>query len=88
MRASGTVLMPMALSIAAIAVIEVPLATWLSRTRGLDGIWFAYAATFSAMFLLQGAFYGLVWSERARALSKLPGPQASLKHAGPSAAGV
>ncbi len=64
MRASGTVLAPMALSIAAIVLVEVPLAQWLSRTRGLDGIWLAYAATFSAMFALQAAYYHFVWSTR------------------------
>ena len=62
MRASGTVLAPMALSIAAIVLVEVPLAQWLSRTRGLDGIWFAYGATFTTMFLLQGGYYALAWS--------------------------
>ncbi len=66
MRASGTVLAPMALSIAAIATVEVPVATVLARVRGLDGIWFAFAATFATMFVLQAGYYCLVWRVRGR----------------------
>ncbi len=66
MRASGTVLAPMALSIAAIVLVEVPVATWLARVRGLDGVWWAFAATFSTMFVLQALYYGLVWRVRGR----------------------
>ncbi len=77
MRASGTVLAPMALSIAAIALVEVPVATMLSRSWGLDGIWFAYAATFSVMFLLQGGYYRFVWRERRRAWWSVVRQQAS-----------
>ena len=73
MRASGTVMVPVALSIAAIALVEVPLATWLSRTRGLDGIWLAYAATFCAMFVLQAGFYFGVWSGGRRGSVPSPG---------------
>ena len=72
MRASGTVLVPVGLSITAIACLEVPMATWLSRTRGLDGIWFALAATFCAMFILQWLFYTLVWSDKGRSPVRKP----------------
>jgi len=64
MRASGTVFVPMALSIFAIAAIEVPVAVVLSRTIGLKGVWVAYPATFCAMFLLQAGYYLLVWRKR------------------------
>ncbi|MGO4716888.1 MATE family efflux transporter [Bradyrhizobium sp. 2TAF24] len=64
MRASGTVFVPMALSIFAIAAIEVPVALVLSRTIGLKGVWVAYPATFCAMFLLQAGYYLLVWRKR------------------------
>lgn len=65
MRASGTVFAPMALSIFAIAAIEVPSAVILSRSIGLDGIWAAYPITFCAMLVLQMGFYLLIWRKRA-----------------------
>jgi putative MATE family efflux protein len=65
MRASGTVWMPLLISIFAIAAIEVPTALVLSRFLGLEGIWIAYPVTFCAMFLLQMAYYRLVWRKRA-----------------------
>jgi putative MATE family efflux protein len=65
MRASGTVFAPTALSIFAIAAIEVPSAVILSRAIGLQGIWAAYPITFCAMFFLQMGFYLLIWRRRA-----------------------
>ena len=64
MRASGTVLMPLLISIFAIAVIEVPVAVILSRAIGIEGIWAAYPITFAAMFILQMSYYMLVWRKR------------------------
>ena len=65
MRASGTVLRPMALSIGAIVLLEIPLAYALNTRLGLSGIWWAYALTFASMLLLQAAFYRLVWRHKA-----------------------
>ncbi len=65
MRASGTVLMPLLISIFAIAAIEVPAAVVLSRAIGIEGIWAAYPITFTAMFILQMSYYMLVWRKRA-----------------------
>jgi Na+-driven multidrug efflux pump len=65
MRASGTVWMPLSISIFAIAAIEVPSAVILSRLIGIQGVWIAYPLTFCAMFLLQMSFYMLVWRKRA-----------------------
>jgi len=65
MRASGTVWMPLLISIFAIAAIEVPSAIVLSRHIGIEGVWIAYPITFCAMFLLQMSFYLLVWRKRA-----------------------
>jgi putative MATE family efflux protein len=65
MRASGTVLMPLLISIFAIAVIEVPAAVMLSRAIGIEGVWAAYPITFTAMFFLQMSYYMLVWRRRA-----------------------
>jgi putative MATE family efflux protein len=69
MRASGTVFAPTALSIFAIAAIEVPSAVILSRAIGLEGIWAAYPITFCAMLFLQMGFYLLIW--RGRAVQRL-----------------
>jgi len=65
MRASGTVLVPMALSIVAIAAVEVPSAVILSRSIGVEGVWAAYPITFCAMFILQMSYYLLVWRKHA-----------------------
>jgi putative MATE family efflux protein len=64
MRASGTVFVPLGLSILAIAVIEVPSALWLSRAIGLDGVWAAYPICFCSMFVLQMSYFMLVWRWR------------------------
>ena len=65
MRASGTVLVPTALSIFAVLCIEVPVAYFLSRTSlGIDGIWVAYPIAFIAMLVMQTAYYQLVWRKR------------------------
>ena len=70
MRASGTVLAPTGLSILAILGVEVPVAILLSERIGIDGIWIAYPAAFTAMLIMQGSFYGLVWRRRSiRALA-------------------
>ena len=64
MRASGTVFVPMALSIVAIVAVEIPTAQVLSRLMGVDGVWIAYPATFCASLALQAGFYLLVWRKR------------------------
>ena len=46
MRASGTVMIPVLLSISAILLVEVPTAWFLSQRIGLDGVWIAYPVTF------------------------------------------
>lgn len=65
MRASGTVWPPLLISTFAIAAIEVPSAIVLSRSIGIEGVWAAYPIAFSAMFVLQMAYYMLVWRKRA-----------------------
>jgi MATE family, multidrug efflux pump len=61
MRASGTVLVPMTISIFCIAAIEVPSAYALAHRFGIEGVWMAYPIAFVSMFVLQTAFYRLVW---------------------------
>jgi Na+-driven multidrug efflux pump len=65
MRSSGTVLAPTAFGIIAILAVEVPVAWYLSREIGIDGVWWAYPATFIAMFIMQGSFYTFVWRKRS-----------------------
>ncbi|WP_430641840.1 MATE family efflux transporter [Bradyrhizobium macuxiense] len=64
MRAGGTVWMPLFISIIAITLVEVPVAVLLSRTMGVQGIWIAYPVTFATMFVLQMAYYRLVWRKQ------------------------
>lgn len=64
MRASGTVLVPTAISICCIALIELPSAYALSKPFGLDGVWMAYPITFASMLVLQSLYYRLVWRKK------------------------
>lgn len=64
MRASGDVWIPMALSLVAIALIEVPAALLLSEIYGLDGVWIGYCLSFSALMLLQASYYYGFWRKK------------------------
>lgn len=64
MRAGGTVWIPLFISILAITLVEVPVAILLSRAVGISGIWIAYPVTFATMFVLQMAYYALVWRKQ------------------------
>jgi putative MATE family efflux protein len=65
MRASGTVWAPMLISIGCITLVELPTAWIASRHLGLNGVWVAYPAAFSAMLLAQWTYYRGVWRKRA-----------------------
>lgn len=65
MRASGTVLVPTGLSILSILAVEIPVAYVLSYRIGVEGIWIAYPASFTAMMLFQAAYYRLVWRKKS-----------------------
>ncbi|RZI98754.1 MAG: MATE family efflux transporter, partial [Haliea sp.] len=64
MRASGSVLVPTAISIFCILAIEVPVAWIASRHMGLSGVWVGYPAAFVSMLVLQTAYYRLVWRKK------------------------
>ncbi|MDR3454701.1 MAG: MATE family efflux transporter [Rhodoferax sp.] len=64
MRASGSVLVPTAISMFAILAVEVPVAWGMSHRIGLNGIWVAYPVAFLAMLALQTSYYRLVWRKR------------------------
>jgi Na+-driven multidrug efflux pump len=64
MRASGDVLVPTGLSVAAIWAVQLPAAYALSRRLGIDGVWIGYAVAFIAMLVAQAAYYLLFWRHR------------------------
>ncbi len=64
MRASGVVLIPVAISIACIVLVQVPAAYALDARYGLEGVWMAFPITYGAMLILQTAYYKLVWKHK------------------------
>lgn len=66
MRSSGTVMVPVLLSISAIVLVEVPAAWLLSQKLGfgINGVWMAYPITFVTMLILQASYYRLYWRKR------------------------
>lgn len=64
MRASGVVMMPMLIAFGSILLVEVPAAFILSGLLGLEGIWWAHALAFCALFVGQAAYYRFVWAKR------------------------
>ena len=64
MRASGTVLLPMLINVGCIVLIELPFAILFSKWYGLQGIWYAYARSFTVMCILQAVFYQFVWKKK------------------------
>ena len=64
MRASGDVVMPTVITIGVIAIVELPLAWWLSGRFGLVGVWMAFPLSYLITLALQGGYYQLVWRHR------------------------
>jgi putative MATE family efflux protein len=64
MRASGVVLMPMAISIFCILCVQLPVAYLLDLRLGLPGVWMAFPIAYLAMLVLQSAYYRMVWRFR------------------------
>lgn len=64
MRASGTVWVPTGISVASIALVQLPAAHVLSARLGLQGVWLSYPVVFCVMLALQSAFYLWVWRHR------------------------
>jgi len=64
MRASGVVLMPVAISIFCVLCVELPMAYLLNAHFGLEGVWMAFPVTYLAMLALQTAYYRLVWRHK------------------------
>ncbi|WP_434628454.1 MATE family efflux transporter [Pseudomonas sp. Z6-14] len=64
MRASGTVLMPVAISIFCIISVQVPVAYLLDAHFGLQGVWMAFPVAYLSMLLLQTLYYKRVWQHQ------------------------
>ena len=64
MRASGVVLVPMAISVFCILAIQLPAAYVLDAQMGLPGVWVAFPVAYVAMLVMQTAYYRLVWRHR------------------------
>lgn len=64
MRASGDVLVPMAISVFCILGVELPAAYLLDARIGLEGIWIAFPVAYLAMLALQAAYYQGIWRHR------------------------
>lgn len=64
MRASGVVLWPTVLFIVSIWGVELPLAYFLSRHIGIDGVWIGYSSAYVANLAFQYGYYALFWRGR------------------------
>lgn len=64
MRASGVVLVPMAISVFCILGVQLPVAWMLDLRLGLEGIWIAFPVAYLCMLALQASYYRLVWRHR------------------------
>jgi putative MATE family efflux protein len=70
MRASGTVLVPTALSILAIVAVEIPVGYLMSQRLGAPGVWVAYPVAYCAMLIMQATYYWFYWRPRRTELAK------------------
>ncbi|MEG0976342.1 MAG: MATE family efflux transporter [Comamonas sp.] len=64
MRASGDVVIPTAITIGVLSVLELPLAWLLSQRFGLIGIWMAFPLSYAITLGLQAWYYQAVWKKR------------------------
>ena len=64
MRASGSVLVPMAISIVCVLGVQLPVAYVLDGHFGLQGVWMAFPVAYLGMLLLQTLYYKLVWQHQ------------------------
>lgn len=64
MRASGTVLVPTAMSLGCLAFLLFPLSWAFERTFGLRGIWMAYPVTYLCALILQAIYFHSIWKSQ------------------------
>ncbi|MCF4997962.1 MATE family efflux transporter [Pseudomonas syringae] len=64
MRASGTVLVPVAIAIICVVGVQLPAAYWLDGQYGLQGVWMAFPVAYLGMLVLQTLYYKVVWQHQ------------------------
>ncbi|MNN99699.1 MatE [compost metagenome] len=64
MRGSGTVMVPMAISVFCILGVELPVAYLLDARFGLQGVWMAFPVAYLSMLALQTTYYKRVWQHQ------------------------
>ena len=64
MRASGTVLVPVAVSIVCVVGVQLPVAYLLDARFGLQGVWMAFPVAYLGMLVLQTLYYKMVWQHQ------------------------
>ena len=64
MRASGSVLVPMAISIFCVVGVQLPVAYLLDARFGLQGVWMAFPVAYLGMLILQTLYYKMVWQHQ------------------------
>jgi Na+-driven multidrug efflux pump len=64
MRASGTVLVPVAIAIICVVGVQLPAAYWLDGQYGLQGVWMAFPVAYLGMLVLQTLYYKLIWQHQ------------------------
>jgi Na+-driven multidrug efflux pump len=64
MRASGTVMVPVAISIVCVVGVQLPAAYLLDARFGLQGVWMAFPLSYLGMLALQTLYYNLVWKHQ------------------------
>ena len=64
MRASGTVLAPMAISMVCVLLLQLPVAYLLDAQFGVQGVWMACPVAYLGMLILQTLYYKKVWKHR------------------------
>ncbi|WP_191487772.1 MATE family efflux transporter [Pseudomonas sp. FEN] len=64
MRASGTVLVPVFISIFCVVGVELPVAYLLDARFGLEGVWMAFPVAYLCMLALQASYYRVVWRHK------------------------
>jgi Na+-driven multidrug efflux pump len=64
MRASGTVMVPVAISIVCVVGVQLPVAYLLDARFGLQGVWMAFPVAYLGMLALQTLYYKLVWQHQ------------------------
>jgi putative MATE family efflux protein len=64
MRASGTVLVPVVVTIVCVVGVQLPVAYLLDARFGLQGVWMAFPVAYLGMLMLQTLYYRMVWQHQ------------------------